>query len=75
MRVFFIYERYINTSYYHYYYYYYYYDLENELLLRIFQDLYLSTKKISFDTFERQSKQVCFRHVSRGLVCKGTHCN
>ena len=42
MRVFFIYERYINTSYYHYYYYYY-YDLENELLLRIFQDLYLST--------------------------------
>ena len=44
MRVFFIYERYINTSYYHYYYYYYYYyDLENELLLRIFQDLYLST--------------------------------
>ena len=43
MRVFFIYERYINTSYYHYYYYYYYYDFENELLLRIFQDLYLST--------------------------------
>ena len=46
MRVFFIYERYINTIYYHYYYYYYYYyyyDLENELLLRIFQDLYLST--------------------------------
>ena len=45
MRVFFIYERYINTSYYHYYYYYYYYyyDLENELLLRIFQDLYSST--------------------------------
>ena len=45
MSVFFIYERYINTSYYHYYhyYYYYYYDFENELLLRIFQDLYLST--------------------------------
>ena len=41
MRVFFIYKRYVNTSYYHYYYYY--YDLENELLLRIFQDLYLST--------------------------------